>query len=283
MKSIGQFFNSYRRAFLSLSVLVGIVVVGGIANHTSANLRNNQSGTSQNESSLAPVSERAFRAVSTNGAQGGEVTVALELDSMGNEVAASFTINFDPAVLNTPVLTLGTDAPAGTALTVNANQAGSGKVGLLIDSSNSFVFSPPARQALRVKFNVAPNAPSGPTMVTFGSTPTPRSTSSPLGELLPTTYQSGTITIGAAAPMVTVGGRVSTPTGLGLRNAVVTIIDSNNVRRTATTSSFGLYSFSNVQSGQTYTVSVASKRYRFAAQVVSISNDISNLDFTGLE
>lgn len=283
MKSIGQFFNSYRRAFLSLSVLVGIVVVGGIANHTSANLRDIQSGNSQNENSSNPVSERAFRAVSTNGAPGGEVTVSLELDSMGDEVAASFTINFDPAVLNTPVLSLGTDAPAGTALTVNANQATSGRVGLLIDSANSFVFSPPARQALRVKFSVAPGAPSGPTMVTFGSAPTPRSTSSPFGDLLPTTYQSGTISIGAAAPMVTVGGRVSTPTGLGLRNAVVTITDSNNVKRTATTSSFGLYSFPNVQSGQTYTLSVASKRYRFAAQVVSVSNDISNLDFIGLE
>ena len=88
---------------------------------------------------------------------------------------------------------------------------------------------------------------------------------------------------GAAASPVTVGGRVATPTGLGLRNAVVSMIDSLGVRRTATTSSFGVYSFTNVATGGNYTVTVASKRYRFTPRVMVISDNLSNLDFVGLE
>ncbi len=98
---------------------------------------------------------------------------------------------------------------------------------------------------------------------------------------------NGNVSIHAstAAPMptATVGGRVFTPNGLPLRNAVVTITDSENVRRTATTSSFGVYSFDNVRTGETYTLSVASKRYRFAPKVESFSGNVSNADFVGLE
>ncbi len=84
-------------------------------------------------------------------------------------------------------------------------------------------------------------------------------------------------------PSVTVGGRVLTPTGLILRNAVVILTDSQNVRRTATTSSFGIYSFDNVIVGETYVLSVASKRFRFAPQISQFSANVSNFDLVGLE
>ncbi|MEQ1606171.1 MAG: carboxypeptidase regulatory-like domain-containing protein [Pyrinomonadaceae bacterium] len=83
--------------------------------------------------------------------------------------------------------------------------------------------------------------------------------------------------------VVSVSGRVTTPTGLGLRNAVVSLIDPQNVRRTATTSSFGIYTFSNIPAGVTYIVSVGSKRYRFAPQTITINSNLSNVDFVGLE
>ncbi len=80
-----------------------------------------------------------------------------------------------------------------------------------------------------------------------------------------------------------ISGRVLTPSGLGLRNAVVNLTDSLGQRRTATSSSFGVYQFDGVATGQTYTLSVASKRYRFAARVQDVSGQITDLDFTGLE
>jgi hypothetical protein len=90
---------------------------------------------------------------------------------------------------------------------------------------------------------------------------------------------------GQAAPVsnVTISGKVLTASGLALRNAIVTLIDSQNVRRTSTTGSFGLYSFDNVRTGETYIMSVASKRFRFAPLITQFTASVSNLDFQGLE
>ncbi|MEQ1606744.1 MAG: hypothetical protein ABL999_17920 [Pyrinomonadaceae bacterium] len=82
---------------------------------------------------------------------------------------------------------------------------------------------------------------------------------------------------------VTVSGRVTTPGGQNLRNVVVSIIDSLGVRRTATTSSFGIYSFDSVRTGEIYTLTVASKRYRFSPKIMQIDAALSNVDFVGLE
>lgn len=87
----------------------------------------------------------------------------------------------------------------------------------------------------------------------------------------------------AMAPPITVSGRVTTPGGQGLRNAVVSLTDSLGVRRTATTSSFGIYSFDNVRADDTYIFTVGSKRYRFSPQIMLVSQGLTNVDFVGLE
>lgn len=86
-----------------------------------------------------------------------------------------------------------------------------------------------------------------------------------------------------APSTVSISGRVTTPTGLGVRNAVVVLTDPQGVRRTATTSSFGVYSFSSVPAGILYVVSVSSKRYRFAPQSITPTANLANIDFVGLE
>lgn len=85
------------------------------------------------------------------------------------------------------------------------------------------------------------------------------------------------------APSVTISGNVKTPSGLNLRNAVVTMTDSLGVRRTATTSTFGVFSFDNVLPGDTYLFTVSSKRYRFSPQSLLITDNVSNINFVGLE
>ncbi len=95
---------------------------------------------------------------------------------------------------------------------------------------------------------------------------------------------SGFWTSGAAVSTgVSISGRVLTPTGLGLRNAVVFIVDSQCVQRTATTSSFGIYTFENVSTGTSYTMGVRSKRYRFGSRTVNVISVMTDIDFTGLE
>ncbi len=91
--------------------------------------------------------------------------------------------------------------------------------------------------------------------------------------------------LGDSAPTssANIYGRVTTPGGQGLRNAVVTMTDLTGVVRTATTSSFGRYTFADVANGQTYTMNVRSRRYRFAPREVSMSGDLTDFDFVGLE
>ncbi|MEJ7624907.1 MAG: PQQ-dependent sugar dehydrogenase [Pyrinomonadaceae bacterium] len=94
--------------------------------------------------------------------------------------------------------------------------------------------------------------------------------------------QAGTIER-IASTQITVAGVVTTPDGRGLVNASVYIRDTAGQVRRVTTSSFGFYSFDNVSVGQTYTVGVMSRRYRFAARSVTVSDSLGDVNFVGLE
>ena len=87
----------------------------------------------------------------------------------------------------------------------------------------------------------------------------------------------------AAQQPVTVDGRVLTSDGRGLRNATVSITDSQGVVRTATTSSFGFFSFDNVITGATYTIRVSSRLFRFSPRTVQVNDNLTLADFMGLE
>ena len=82
---------------------------------------------------------------------------------------------------------------------------------------------------------------------------------------------------------VSISGRVLTPDGRALRNAIVSLTDAQGVSTRFTTSSFGRYQFDNAIVGQTYTLTVASKRYRFSPRVENVSESLANVDFVGLE
>jgi len=87
------------------------------------------------------------------------------------------------------------------------------------------------------------------------------------------------------AANVSVSGRIRTKNDAGIGNARVMLTSSDGETRTTLSNSFGFYRFAEVPGGETYTVSVASKRYSFNQQtvVVSVSEEIANLDFIGVE
>jgi hypothetical protein len=82
---------------------------------------------------------------------------------------------------------------------------------------------------------------------------------------------------------VEVSGRVLTPDGRGLRNAAVTMTDSNGITRTTVTSSFGYYRFEGVPVGDSFVMSVNSRSYRFVPRVVLVTDTLTDVDFVGLE
>ncbi len=89
--------------------------------------------------------------------------------------------------------------------------------------------------------------------------------------------------LASTAAGVEVSGRVLTPDGRGLRNATVVITDSQGNRRTATTGSFGYYSFADVEVGGSYSLAVTSNRYRFSSRFVQVQDTLTDVDFIGQE
>ncbi|MFN2502497.1 MAG: S8 family serine peptidase [Pyrinomonadaceae bacterium] len=84
-------------------------------------------------------------------------------------------------------------------------------------------------------------------------------------------------------PVIQISGRVTTPTGAALRNASVSIVQSNVAIKTVLTSQFGFYQFDNVPANNSYILTVRSKRYRFASRQIQPGTNLTDIDFTAQE
>ena len=85
--------------------------------------------------------------------------------------------------------------------------------------------------------------------------------------------------VAPTAASVSISGSVNVPQALGLTNALVTLTDMQGNSRTNLTGKGGRFHFSDVQAGATYVVSVNSKRYTFAPQIVTVNEDLTELNF----
>ena len=83
--------------------------------------------------------------------------------------------------------------------------------------------------------------------------------------------------------LFSISGRTVTETGTGIRNAAVAVIRDDGVVRSTTTSSFGVFSVDGLEPGRTYTVSIRSKRYRFATRVIELTANVTDLTMFALE
>lgn len=83
------------------------------------------------------------------------------------------------------------------------------------------------------------------------------------------------------AARVSVGGRVLTANGAGIRNARVTMTNQNGQTRIASTGSFGYFRFEEVPVGETYILTVHTKRFTFgnATQILFVTEEISDMIF----
>lgn len=96
-------------------------------------------------------------------------------------------------------------------------------------------------------------------------------------------HGSSTVTFDVAyAPAQVTGQVTAAENGRGVRNAVVTLIDSQTQEQhTVLTGSFGFYTFDGVQTGRSYNISAASRRYRFNSQAIDVNNCSHRADFIG--
>lgn len=82
----------------------------------------------------------------------------------------------------------------------------------------------------------------------------------------------------ATSANVGIGGRLLTAYGQPVSNTRVTITDMSGQSRSTLSSSLGYYRFDNVTVGQTYMVSVKTRRFRFQPMAVSVSDELTELD-----
>jgi subtilisin-like proprotein convertase family protein len=84
-----------------------------------------------------------------------------------------------------------------------------------------------------------------------------------------------------SAAGVEVSGRLTTSIGKGLRGAKVTLSNqAGSVLQTVVSGENGVYRFSNVEVGQTYLISVGSRRYTFTPRLIQVFDNISDADLT---
>lgn len=90
---------------------------------------------------------------------------------------------------------------------------------------------------------------------------------------------------GATASGVSVSGRVFAPKGInsrsqiGLANAKVQITNQAGESRTVITDSNGNFLFEEVAAGETYVLSVSSRKYQYDPQVITVTEDLEGLSF----
>jgi hypothetical protein len=87
--------------------------------------------------------------------------------------------------------------------------------------------------------------------------------------------------LGPTASFVSVSGRVTTANGNGIRNASISLVDSNGTVHRSLTASFGYYRFDDIEVGQNVVITIAAKRYTFAVatRIIAVQDDLADIDF----
>lgn len=224
---------------------------------------------------------RTIRAANASSSPGQLVSVPIEIDANGDENGFGFSLNFDPSKLGSPLVELGAGVPVNAVLFTNTNQTG--KVGVVLALPTGATLTAGTRHLVTVRFTVGPTASAGLTPITFGDSPVFREVVNTNADALQTAYTDGTIDVlGPTAASVNVAGRITNASGNGVGGVNVSIVDASGNTKSAISSPFGYYRFSDIAAGSTYVVSVNSSRYQFspANRVITVLDEITDADFT---
>ena len=91
--------------------------------------------------------------------------------------------------------------------------------------------------------------------------------------------------LATSAAGVSIGGRISTAEGFGIRNAVVSLTDgSTGVSLSTRSGAFGFYRFQGIAGGRVYILTVTTNRFTFApnTRIVTVFDDLTDENFTAL-
>lgn len=188
-----------------------------------------------------------------------------------------FTVSFDPNVLTPASSSFDTTGTlAGTAgFTITANTSVPGQITI-----SGFGTQPlsGAGTLINLRFNVigTANTPSGSTNLMFNLFVFNE------GDPQAMTANGQFTVTGPTAAAVTVSGRVISGRGRGVARARVSFTDAAGNRQTAITNPFGYYRFEAVEVGITYVFEARAKGFEFAPQIVYLTEEMTNLNFTAV-
>ncbi|MBK9527133.1 MAG: carboxypeptidase regulatory-like domain-containing protein [Acidobacteria bacterium] len=226
---------------------------------------------------LREAGSREIRIGSSNASTGSRVIVPIEMVANGDEMAVSFVVRYDAAKLGNAIVELA-DPSSGAMLTANVDEPG--VIRVLVDSPSVFERWAKGTAFVNVSFDVNAKAPTGDTGILIEDL----SVSDDRANSLSVKPTNGKISIaGPNALSVEISGRVLIPGGAGLRNATVTLTDASGSTRSVTTGTFGYYRIDGIAPGQSYTLAVTSRRYRFTQTRITPSESLSGVDLIAQE
>lgn len=162
----------------------------------------------------------------------------------------------------------------------NTNTAG--KVGVVLAFPVGQSIQIGTKQLVTIRFNVAPNAASGITPLTFADTPVFREVVDANADVLPTTFTDGNVNIfGPTAANISISGEVLTPKGRVIRQAFVTLTNADGESRSVSVNEKGSFYFTDVEAGKIYILTVRAKGYQFTenTKVITTVEDETDVDF----
>jgi hypothetical protein len=133
---------------------------------------------------------RVIFAEESFGHSGAPIRVPVEMQSLGNEHAVSFSLVFDPAILSN---VRATNLPPGASLTLNTNQVASGALGVTLTLPASTTFGTGHVHVIDFVFDTQPSSEPVETFAGFGNLPVARSVSGTNGAALTALFVAGVI------------------------------------------------------------------------------------------
>lgn len=222
-----------------------------------------------NPESASPNAVRASLPVG-NAQPGTEVTVPFRIDNLGGRSLNSyqFSVAYDPAVI----------APADESANVDGTLSG----------NLNAVYNTPTPGLLRVGvYGAFPTQGDGVYVNLKFRVIGNNGSSSPLNisgfrfnhGTDEVTSVNGRITVGAMAPDATLQGRVTALGGRGVTGARVIVTSGSGTTRNMFTTRNGFFSFGGLAIGETYTVTIQSRRFVFTPRAVTMNDSVTNVDF----
>ncbi len=109
------------------------------------------------------------------------VSIPVDMTTVGDEAAVSFTLEYDASLMSNPRISLSDGLSEDAILTVNLNE--SGRIGVLVDSATALAMAKGTTRLVVVTFDVVSEA-NGLGAVSFGDTIAAKSVSNSFGNSL---------------------------------------------------------------------------------------------------